>query len=292
MSNFERLQGQVADGSMKLIHIEAVPRSVSTALSRAINEADGPSIYVNEPFNRMKHDIEAASGHILAVTDPIARTSDEPLTVVTKNMARNLSLPLFREWMGVCDGVAWSVRDPLVQMGSLLTRIANDLAYEPGADRITQNELTTAQIEAASAFLENGPVSKGFSKTSWADMGNHFRSGYQSEHSVVIDGGELTARPLDVLSGACDKLGLKFNPHMVEGWEGDFVNANTGYNPNLDDTTHAWTRHAATSVGIVAVSRAALEIAELPSALQDHLTQVAIPVYEEMMATNGGRLQL
>lgn len=286
MSNFERLQDQVADGAMRLIHIEAVPRSVSTALSRAINEVDGPSIYVNEPFNRMKHDIEAASGHILAVTDPIARRSDEPLTVVTKNMARNLSLPLFKEWMGVCHGVAWSVRDPLVQMGSLLTRIANDLAYEPGADRFTQDELTADQLEAASNFLENGPVSTGFSKTSWADMGEHFRSGYQSERSVVIDGGELTSNPLDVLRRACGRLGLVFSSRMVEGWEGDFVNVNTGYNPNLTDETHAWTRHAATSVGIVPVSRAALEVSALPAVLQDHLTQVAIPVYQEMMATN------
>ena len=286
MSNFERLQSQVNDGSIRLIHVEAVPRSVSTALSRALNEADAPSVYVNEPFNRMKHDTEAASGHILEATDPITQSSDEQLTVVTKNMSRNLSLPLFQEWMGLCDGVAWSVRDPLVQMGSLLTRIANDLAYEPGADRISQDELTASQIEAASAFLENGPVSKGFSKTSWADMGAHFRSGYQPARSVVIDGGDLTSSPLGVLSGAADTLDLKFSPRMVEGWQDGFVNANTGYNPNLDDSTHAWTKHATTSVGIVAVSRTALELSQLPPALQDHLTQVAIPVYQEMMASN------
>jgi hypothetical protein len=291
MSNFDRLQSQVADGIIKVVHVEAVPRSVSTALSRAINEVDGPSVYINEPFNRMKHDVQAASGHILGVTDPITRSSDKPLTVVTKNMARNLSLPLFQEWMGVCDSVAWSVRDPLVQMGSLLTRIANDLAYEPGADRINQDELTAEQIAAASNFLENGPVSKGFSKTSWADMGAHFRSGYQSERSAVIDGGELTARPSGALSRACGKLGLEFSSRMVEGWEGDFVNVNTGYNPNLDDTTHAWTRHAATSVGIVAVSRAAIDIAQLPPSLKDHITQIAIPTYQEMMATNTVQLE-
>lgn len=117
-------------------------------------------------------------------------------------------------------------------------------------------------------------------------MGNHFRSGYQLDHSAIIDGGELTARPSEVLSRACGRMGLNFSPRMVEGWGGDFVNVNTGYNPNLDDTTHAWTRHAATSAGIVAVSRAAIDIAQLPPSLQDHLTQVVIPTYQEMMATN------
>ena len=285
MANFNRLQSQVEDGTLRLIHVEAVPRSVSTALSRALNESGEPSVYVNEPFNRRRYDIEEASGNILAATDPITRTSDRRVTVIAKNMARNLSLGLFRDWMEVTDGVVWSVRDPLIQMGSLVTRIANDLAYEPGADQIGQEDLTPKDIQAASDFLENGAVSSGFSKTSWADIGEHFRSGYQPEKSVVVDGGNLTVDPTTVLHGIARRVGLVFDDRMVDGWQSDFVNANTGY--TRDDSPMAWTRHAVTSDSITAIFRPALEVTQLPPALRAHLTDIAIPTYQEMMATAG-----
>lgn len=142
MRNFDRLQGQVADGALRMIHVESVPRSVSTAFARAVNEFDGPSVYVNEPFNHYERDVDIAAGHILDATDPITRKSDEPLTVVSKSTSRNLSTGNFRDWMTVTDGVAWTVRHPLVQIGSLVTRIANDIFFEPEADVLKQDDLT------------------------------------------------------------------------------------------------------------------------------------------------------
>jgi len=73
MSNFDRLQSHVSDGDIRLVHVEAVPRSVSTALSRALNESDAQSVYVNEPFHRMKHDIDVAAGHILDAAEPLVK---------------------------------------------------------------------------------------------------------------------------------------------------------------------------------------------------------------------------
>lgn len=284
-SNFEQLQGHVVDGSLRVVHVEAVPRSVSTALSRALNEADGPSVYVNEPFNRMKHDIEAAAGHILDAALPVVDHASEPVTVVTKNMARNLSPDIFRRWMTVADGVVWSVRNPLVQMGSLLTRIANDIVIEPGADRITQDKLGP-YIEEASAFLESSGISKGFSKTSWAEMGAHYRSGHQPEQALVVDGEDLTVDPERILGRACMVLGLNYNPQMVNGWQRDYINANDGYSDKLNDSENGWTKQAATSTGIVAVTRMALTLADLPPALREHIAEVAIPVYEEMTGSS------
>lgn len=286
MKNFEQLQSHVEDGSMKIISVEAIPRSVSTALARALNEAEQPSVYVNEPFNRMKYDIDDASGHILAATEEQLAKSDQPLTVVTKNMARNLSLPILEQWIPLCQGTVWSIRDPRVQIASLVTRIANDLAYEPGADVLKQEDLTPEHLQAASDFLEKGPKSTNFSKTSWADIGDHFRNGYHPERSVVVDGGELTNNPRAVLASACATLGIAFRSGMVEGWQGDFINANTGYSDTLDDKTHAWTREAASSTGLSSLSRMAIDLSLLPKSLQDHLTEVAIPTYEEMMVAD------
>ena len=83
----------------------------------------------------------------------------------------------------------------------------------------------------------------------------------------------------------CSKIGLIFSDRMVDGWQGTFVNVNGGYNPNMTDATTAWTREAATSVGIMAAARQALAIEKMPPALQDHLTQVAIPIYKQMVSS-------
>lgn len=280
MGNFETLQQHVESGSLKIVHVEAVPRSVSTALSRALNEGDGLSVYVNEPFNRMKHDVEAAAGHILDATAPLLTRTDEQVTVISKNMARNLSPDIFKKWMEVSDGVIWSIRDPQVQIASLLTRIANDIIIEPGADQLTQQQLGP-YIQQASDFLENSGISNGFSKTSWYEIGAHYRSGHQSERSAVVDGGDFAAEPVRVLGAACLVSGLEFSHKMVDGWERSYMNANDGYS-DKDITENGWTNHAASSTGVVAIERQGIDLNDLPVTLRAHMIDVAIPVYQEM----------
>ena len=282
MSNFEDLRKRTSNGSIRLIHVEAVPRSISTALSRALNESDTLSVYVNEPLNGMKHDIQAAAGYILEAADSISRSNDLQVVVITKNLSRNLTLPLFQEWMGICDGIVWSVRDPLVQMGSLITRVANDLTFEPGVDRLEQHEVTPVHIEAVAAYLmKAAPIS--FSKTSWTDMGEHFRSAYYPKRSIVIDGGRLTSHPEEVLRHASDVLNLPYSRHMVTGWRHGYVNKNPGHNPKLSDAERAWTKHAVTSNGIVRVDRLPFDLSLLPDSLRLHITNVAMPIYKEMV---------
>jgi hypothetical protein len=289
MNNFNRLQEQVLDGALRLIHIEAVPRSVSTALARAINEFEGNSIYVNEPFNRYRQDVDIAAGYLLEAADPITNKSDEPVTIVTKSTSRNLSQANFNDWISVADAVVWSVRDPLVQMGSLVTRIANDLRFEPEADNMDQHELIIADYEAVDESLRSGPDSYGrpYSKTSWVDIGNHFRTMPIPKRSVVIDGGAFTSNPTKVLVHACGKLGLTYSDRMVNGWEGKTVNVNTGYNLSRDPSELAWTNHAMLSTGVESIHREALDLGQLPSTLRDHITRIAIPTYQEIMKFGG-----
>lgn len=282
-TNLARLKKYVSSGQVRIIHVEAVPRSISTALGRSLNEIEDSSVFISEPFNRMKHDIEDAAGHVLRVIDAIPVSKGDPLVIITKSMARNLTVPIFHEWTSICDGIVWSVRDPLVQMASLVTRIANDLAYAPGIDRLAQQDLTSENIQAVNDFLEKGPVSRNFSKTSWEDIGQHFQNSYNHDHSVVIDGAELTLYPEIVLRKACEILNLRFSPQQVDGWQGDFINVNTGYNPTLTDSTHAWTREAAISRGIFSVEREPINLDQLPKPLRNHIVDVALPVYREMM---------
>jgi hypothetical protein len=104
----------------------------------------------------------------------------------------------------------------------------------------------------------------------------------------VIDAVEFTDHPIEVIQRACGRLGLTYSDRMVEGWQSGVINANTGYNiVERDHAELAWTNHATTSTGIEPVSRDALVLDQLPQAMQDHLTQVAIPTYREMVAFGG-----
>jgi hypothetical protein len=282
MSYYEELRSECYDGKLKIIHIEAVPRSISTALGRAINESGAKSVYINEPFNRRQYDIEKASENILKVTDKIKYSKEDPLTVVTKNMARNLTLSIFEKWMEVCEGVVWSIRDPLVQMASMATRIANDLATGRGTDFFEQDQLDK-HLDKISYFLDNGDVSKNFSKTSWQDIDIHFKSKHRPTKSIVVDGAEFIENPETILRHICDLFDLPFSKKMIDGWENGYINANDGYNKNLDTSKNAWTRHATESTGIVKISRKPLDLTKLPKRLHDHIVNVAIPVYEEMI---------
>lgn len=282
-NNYNQLTNLISTGEVNLVHVESVPRSVSTALARSLSESDTPSIYVNEPFNRMRHDIEDASGRILDAMKGSGRDTETPLTIISKNMARNISQSIFNELVELSTGIVWSVRDPRIQISSLLTRIANDLAYEPGADMFTMDELTDEQIKDASNFLENGPKSTNFSKTSWEYIGRHFTSLGKSAVSIVIDGSTLTKYPEPTLKTAAGILGLEYSDRMINGWQGEFINANTGYNPNLTDDTHAWTKDAVISTGIKPSSDRMIDIDRMPSSLQAHLTEIAIPTYQRMV---------
>lgn len=282
-NNYDHLTNLISTGEVNLVHVESVPRSVSTALARSLSESDTPSIYVNEPFNRMRHDIEDASCRILDAMKESGCDTERPLTIISKNMARNISQSIFNELVELSTGIVWSVRDPQVQISSLLTRIANDLAYEPGADKFTMDELTDEQIKGATAFLENGPKSTNFSKTSWEDIGHHFTSLGKSAVSVVIDGSILTKDPEPTLRMAAGILGLEYSDRMINGWQGEFINANTGYNPNLTDDTHAWTKDAVISTGIKPSSDRMIDIDRMPSSLRAHLTEIAIPTYQRMV---------
>jgi hypothetical protein len=231
----------------------------------------------------MRHDIEDASGRILDAMKVSGRNSDTPLTIISKNMARNISQSIFNELVEISTGIVWSVRDPRVQISSLLTRIANDLAYEPGADMFTMDELTDEQIRGASDFLENGPKSTNFSKTSWEDIGRHFTSLGKSAVSIVIDGSVLTKDPVNTLERAATILGLRYSDRMINGWQGEFINANTGYNPNLTDATHAWTKDAVISTGLKPSSDRMIDVNRMPPSLQVHLSEIAIPTYRRMV---------
>ncbi len=280
MSELARLQEHIVDGSIRIINMIGVPRSVSTALGRSLNEADELSIFINEPFNRNNRDIEVAASSVMETAETVLDTADSPLTIITKNMSTYLSPEAYQELEGLSEGQVWSVRDPLIQMGSLVTRIANDIAIETGADKVTQST-ALPYLNEVDSFLRKSNLSTGYSRTGWSSIGSHYSNIANPERSIVIDGDELTVNPVRVLKEACKKIKLGFTPNMIEGWDSDYTNVNVG-SSRFRTSENAWTKHAATSSGIVATQRQPLGLETLPATMRKHITEVAIPTYEEM----------
>lgn len=267
-------------GVLRLVEIQAVPRSLSTALGRCLNESDDASIFINEPFNVPGADVESAARHVLALAEPAMLSAGGPVTVVTKNMASTLSPEVWASWADVCEAVVWCVRDPRVQISSLVTRTANDLLFGYGADRVEQGDLQVCHLTMVDDFLQRGPGSTDFAKTGWRAIGARLDSYPDDRRRVVADVSLSSGAPDRLLRYLCDGAGLQFDGRMVRGWSLGFFNVNRADIPDLDDSADAWINRAAGSQGIQVPNRAPLDAAVLPPAMRRHLIDVALPIYD------------
>ncbi len=279
MHSFDDLENRVENGTIRLLQIVGVPRSMSTALGRALNEIDTESVYVNEPFNRENTSINTAAAFILDACRIIEPVGNSPLTVVTKNMASYLGHDDFEALESVSVATIWSVRDPLIQIGSLLTRIVNDLHVRPGADEIKQSDINP-YLESACSFLIHSAKSIHFSKTGWSSIKEHFQTAPQATRRT-IDGTHFAADPHTVLSAVCAQLSIGYNTTMVEGWSGQFINVINRDDEN-ETVNSAWTKTVAGSAGIIAADRPPLDLMLMPTSLREHITKVAIPTYQQI----------
>lgn len=280
MGAYNELQQRVADETLSVVNIVGVPRSMSTAFARSLNETDRPSVYVNEPLNRNNADTETMARFLLeASADIPSEPASSNTLIITKNMASYMTDAAFHDLEAVSSATVWTIRDPMVQIGSLLTRIVNDLYAGPGSDTIPQADIAP-YLAGACDFLMDSPKSRDFSKTGWQAIGGHHESQPQATRTS-LDGTDFAANPAESLSTVCAAVGLAYSPAMVSGWKNDFINVVNRDQP--DETSRsAWTGPAATSVGVQAVRREALDFDALPESLQDHISHVAIPVYERI----------
>lgn len=278
MNAYERLQNDVDEGSVRLVQAIGVPRSMSTAFCRSIHNGDAPSVYINEPFNRDTPDIDTAASHILDTLDSVAGDSESRLVII-KNMASYVDNDSLMALNEICSGTIWNIRHPLVQIGSLLTRIVNDLEIGSGEDRISQDDIYP-HLDLACEFLISGSKSRNFSKTGWESIGCHFVARSNGAH-VVVDGQEFTERPAEVLSNVSAVLDIPFSDRMIQGWSKGFINTVNRHNES-ETFRSAWTERVAHSVGVLAVSRTQLDLDKLPDSLVHHIQSTAIPTYNKM----------
>jgi hypothetical protein len=281
--SFADMAALVASGSIKIIELQAVPRSMSTALGRALNESGTTSVFVNEPFNLHNGDVNIAAGYVLLAVEPALSSAREPVVVLTKNIAGFLTAPAFRTWFDICSSVVWCVRDPRKQISSLVTRTVNGLFFDVGSDRLKQSDLLPSHVAAATEWLRNSRVSKDFSLAGWRAIGAHFSDSVGGCPSFVADGSLFSRMPDRLLPYLCGELGIEFRDRMIDGWDAPFVNVHRLYDPEYDDAADAWIKQAATSRGVEPTENPPLAESVMPRALREYLFEVAVPTYEMFM---------
>lgn len=279
MTSMGELESLVGKGELQLVSIVGVPRSVSTALGRSAGATEGAVVYLNEPFNRLNNDLEVTANRILEAHKEMSnKGSNLASVVVVKNMASYMSADSYSFLEHASGGTVWSVRNPLVQMGSLLTRIANDLVVGPGAETIGQDQILP-YLGIVCDFLRDSEKSVNFSKTGWGSIYAHFCA--SSQGGFAVDGDELIRDPENVVRRMCEFAGLVYAPRMVEDWGNDFRNLVNEGNP-AESARSAWTSRAATSRGFHASSRPELVVSDLPEELRLHIEEVALPAYKSI----------
>lgn len=302
VDSFAQLSALIDNGSVKMIELQAVPRSLSTALGRCLNETDSPSVFLNEPFRQVPpagrtadpgptitpdpwshNDVDVAAGHVIRIVESAPPPPSGPVIVVSKNMAQYLSAPVLRTWTDMCSAVVWCVRDPRIQIASFVTRLANDLLFGIGSDRLDQGDLSPSHWATVTKFLQDSPWSTDFSKSGWGPIGEHFTDCAGRLPNFVADGSLLGSVPDRFLRYLCDGLGIEYNDHMIAGWRQPFLSVDMLYDPELPNPDNAWIKRAATASGVEATERAPLDVSMLPDPLRRHVVEVAMPTYEMFM---------
>ena len=277
MNSKSKLESLLVESEdLNLINIVSVPRSMSTMLGRLLCQGAEGSIFINEPFNRNNIDIELASERILESIDKLGSYSGKK-QIVLKNMATYLTDEAFSFITELSHKTIYSVRDPIFQIGSLVTRMANDLACGTGSDKLKENEVELYLDDVVNLLLESN-LSENFSRTGWRDLRRHFDNYNEQNNIIISDGNNLTNNPTMEIPRLCEKLGIVFCDAMVSGWENGFDNWNT-QSSIFNTKINAWTKDAATNIGVVKNDRKPIDMNKLPSALVDHIYDTALPAY-------------
>lgn len=289
---FATLRRHVCRGDLAVLHIDAVPRSMSTILE--IASAELADAQVNEPFNRGRCDLDAAAADVLRAAEAASERSALPAVVVTKSISSEIHA-VFGDWVGACAGVVFAVRDPLVQLTSVIERISNDMFVGRGQARLSFFDLRPRAAEADALAAR-----RNFYRPSWYELWLHFQRCAETPgfRWLVADGTMLCANPRPALRAVAEAIGRPYVDRAAHGWtrasRGRFNNVNH-YESDYDSeriSVNAWVRQANGTTSFEPDRRppACLRYWQQWYPLSwRYLVEVALPVYGKLVQHAVGR---
>ena len=294
---YEELKRLVDNGRLSILYIDAPPRTVSSAFFRSLAQIVPACAY--EPFHFSSHGFEKGLEVLLerAKEAGVYNTdTPKPIRLVAKEIARYLPPDSWGKWVPLVDHFIAIIRDPHVQLHSLVKRAANDMFYgKYGASGLSDEQVWRLAEKIGNIFKEGGsiagrPVSGDFDRTSWRSLSEHLATLDAHLHdnlqkrATVVDGFLLRSMPHAVMSELVEQLGIRCDAEMlqksVSGWNANAtapikrpdcddddayrtrVNASTGYEPPLEETP---------------------PLRMFPAVFQDHLKHIALPIYVDFL---------
>jgi hypothetical protein len=248
-SSYERVKSLVCSSALRVIHIDAPPRTISSAFQIALTE--GADAHLYEPFRRhgLRQALEATCQDVLALYDKVKEKrslhdaqNEKPVIVTIKELSQFFRDDDFNGWLPLVSGWVSIIRSPNTQMQSFMTRsILNGNHFSAQQIEDTrqilrvQNEKEPSEYEMVFALSEDFRVKRGKRTAAtvvlphkletkkfdmWGALSRHFEE--LRDHdipTVVVDGTILCTQPERVMRRVAEVLHLSFNPRMLLGWE-------------------------------------------------------------------------
>lgn len=286
-SGFLELQQLLHNTGARIIHIDAPPRSSSSALYIALSELADGSIF--EPFWGNPKNFDNGCKQVANTVLSASKNSSAPIILV-KDIARHLPAENWVKWHNVINHTVTLVRDPQLQLRSLLGRLANFYILGAGGKGLEEQQIME-NADAVDRLLQHGDAKKygagAYEKAGWKDLAEHHRVLDQAGmgHSIV-DASLLRADPRNTMAKLVDRLGLSFDEKLVAGWTKSSGANFTHANPNIPmrrdgegKITNAWLEKAANSSDFLPPCDPMLPLAQMPAHMREYATQTAMPFY-------------
>lgn len=286
MNSYHTLLHLRQEQKFSMIYIDAIPRSMSTALEIALTEIC--DIQINEVFNRGTSDIEISAKVLLQMLER-RDLGNSKLAVVSKNIASEIQINDFIDWVNICDLVIFTIRDPLLQTISLIERIGNDFLVQRGANDLSFEDLTRFGPEIDHIFANK----YAFKRNSWEHILEHLKLvKTRNDQYVILDGTLLSFFPSIHLAKISSMIGRKFSDSSISNWhkasQKKFFNPNH-YDSDLDEqgiSRNAWIRKAHSSTKFIQDSRKSVKtqiMQEFFPKIAHYLEKVGYPAYKTLV---------
>ncbi|MEM7538684.1 MAG: hypothetical protein AAF639_41355 [Chloroflexota bacterium] len=290
------LQQYKDSGQLAIYYIDAPPRTAGSALHRAIAQATDADAY--EPFhippNAFMKGLEGIHAQVEAALARPARP-DKPVRIVVKEIARYLNEEEWQQWSQLVDHFVFVVRDPLLQLYSMVLRTANDWHAGYGSHQLSDAEAWAQADQIGRIFRDGGtvngrPIPPNFERLSWQSLETHLtlldqqmQQIQQAENRVtIVDSSLLRADPKAQMTELFSRLQLPTDDatltRCVSGWHVGHV--------QRDDCPQddAYRNKVNSAQGLMPPLDNAPLFTEMPRVFQQYLVDIALPTYQRFLA--------
>lgn len=308
--------GKRANGdSIRLTVCMRLPRSASTALSRAIACGTNVAAHVHRPFAQTPADFAKGCEAIYKVVKNVeqhrmlAETSfrsessptegthlrqgqDEksnsgPVHITIAEAAHRVGRDDWRQIVDLMDSALFVIKDPHVQFQSLIERIANDLMHGYGSSVLSFDEAMQHAEIVDKKLLDGGTMGEidspgNYGRASWGYLVDQIRNTPADKSFAIVDGTLLSVRPKDGFQTICDKTGIGYSADMIDGWHNHSHKLHHPNEPQTDNARSSYVSGTHKSAGWQIPRRKPLPLRCFPDGISAYIQNTALPHYQRL----------